>query len=149
MFKKLYILVGTCNTALGLSSGAVADSAISSSLGEDTTPASGRLNDDKGAWCFGWDSIVSQNAIFIVDLGRKIFVSGFASQGPPASVYPKTYNHVVGFQAEFSLDKKTWDVFNGENLVRRQEKKSSGFKNSVSKYVYTYSQPYDSFIRIP
>lgn len=103
---------------MGLSSGDVEDGSVSSPLGEDSTPAAGRLNKEDGAWCFTNDSIASHNAVLIIDLGYKRFVSGFGSQGPPDNIHPKTYNHFIGFSAGFSFDKKSWEEFNGGNLVR-------------------------------
>ncbi|GBN11958.1 hypothetical protein AVEN_53121-1, partial [Araneus ventricosus] len=108
---------GTCNTALGLASGDVPDDSIKSTTQTDDAPSSsGRLRNEEGAWCFKNDSITAHNALLTIDLQGEKFVSGFAYQGPPEKVRPKSYHHVVAFAVSYSMDANEWSEFNGGAL---------------------------------
>lgn len=74
-----------------------------------TSAAGGRLNSPTSAWCFHYDKFIGQKAFFIVDLGSVHLISGFQSQGPPASLYPREYLRYVGLEVEFSLDGQKWE----------------------------------------
>ncbi|GFW15380.1 neuropilin-1 [Trichonephila clavipes] len=109
---------GTCNTPLGLESGEISSDNITSTAPQDDAWFGGRLRNEEGAWCFQNDSIASQNAVLIIDLGDRRFWSGIASQGPPVKLH-STYNHIVVFSAEYSMDQKEWTELNDQGLVRK------------------------------
>ncbi|GFQ75098.1 neuropilin-1 [Trichonephila clavata] len=107
----------TCNTALGLESGDISSDNITSTTPQDDAWFGGRLRNKEGAWCFQNDSIASQNAVLIIDLGERRFWSGIASQGPPEKLHPSNYNQVVAFSAEYSMDQKEWTELNDQGLI--------------------------------
>ncbi|GFU11235.1 c-type lectin domain-containing protein [Nephila pilipes] len=108
---------GTCNTALGLGSGEISSNNITSASPQDEGWFAGRLQNEDGAWCFQNDSITSQNAFIIIDLGENKFVSGVASQGPPEKLQPHTYNHLVAFSVTYSMDQNKWTELNDKGLL--------------------------------
>ncbi|XP_076347014.1 uncharacterized protein LOC143245075 isoform X2 [Tachypleus tridentatus] len=100
-----------CNLALGMESGDLPDSSVTSTV-SDSTPSSGRLNNVNGSWCVTKLNILSKYAILTIDLGSDHFVSGFSTQGPPESVFPKNYTHIIGFLLSHSRDNVTWTDYN-------------------------------------
>ena len=99
----------SCGQDLGLQSGLILDSQISSSL-PDSNPHNGRLNHPLSAWCFLYSKVHgSQDDVFYeIDLGSSRLVSGFQSQGPPSSLHDKDYMRYISLTVEISMDYLVW-----------------------------------------
>lgn len=110
------IMLGRCASSLGLADSLIQDESMSSTS-STSNPHSGRLGKPDGAWCFSNDSIPTGEAELTVKLNGRMFVSAVASQGPPASMWPASYNHLVAFSVACSLDEMTWLDLNDGNLV--------------------------------
>ncbi|XP_023214726.1 uncharacterized protein LOC111617675 [Centruroides sculpturatus] len=112
----------SCSRPLGLTTG---DGVVLMSKADDSDPSSGRLNNEDGAWCFNNATVSAELATLEVEFDQEVFVSGVASQGPPLSVAPVDYNHILGFGLYHSLDGKKWIGVNGGVLFFTQDKNNT------------------------
>ncbi|KAG8192807.1 hypothetical protein JTE90_019123 [Oedothorax gibbosus] len=121
---------GTCNQPLGLGSGSIPDSSITTSSG---SPFQGRLQSTAGSWCADRGSIEAGGAVLTVDLKGTKFVGGIASQGPPEKLHGKEYSHLVAYLAAYGDDGKVWTEFNGGALIFDMDRNDTS--DAVNFYV--------------
>nr|XP_053638622.1 epithelial discoidin domain-containing receptor 1-like [Cherax quadricarinatus] len=97
-----------CDAALGLADGTIPDSSFTSSV-SNSTPEEARL-DGNGSWCFLMPLDPRKEVTITIDLGENRLVSGVQTQGPPLSLYNKTYYYHIGFKllSSTNADAEEW-----------------------------------------
>ncbi|XP_059099117.1 uncharacterized protein LOC131893169 isoform X5 [Tigriopus californicus] len=113
-----------CYFGLGLESGSITNDQITASA-NTSSPTSGRLNHDHGAWCFRSSDSIDE-VFFSVDLGQVRLISGFQSQGPPQSKHGVEYLRYVGLRVALSLDGSSWRDCCGDLFYADDKSDSQG-----------------------
>ncbi|XP_076066282.1 uncharacterized protein LOC143039806 isoform X2 [Oratosquilla oratoria] len=100
-----------CYEGLGLASGALPDSSLTSDVSPESV-GQARLGAD-GAWCFSLSEQfqLGRPVNLTIDLGRTALVSGVQTQGPSASLHPKEYSRYIRFYAMNSTDEEGHDFW--------------------------------------
>ena len=99
-----------CSAPLGLQSGLIPDSALTSSLAA-SSPEHARLHHPASAWCFLYSEVKSRgrgDVLLEIDLGQPRLVSGFQSQGPPEALHPPDYMRYISLGLEVSTEAGQW-----------------------------------------
>ena len=95
-------VVHCCTAPLGLESGSIPDSSLTSSL-PSSSPQHGRLHHPSSAWCFS-SSQMSQagqeDVTLEILLARPSLLSGVQSQGPPSALHDEDYMRYISFTVE-------------------------------------------------